>query len=296
MAAVDIYVNETTRHADVILPPTTALERDHYDLVFHLLAVRNTARFTPAVLAPEPGALHDWQIYRELARRTTQRLAARPGAAQAADPAGPALGQPDRADRPAAAPRRLRRHDAAAARAPRRASTSARCAPASCPSGSRTADHRVRPRRRLVLDDLDRLALDADAPGADELVLIGRRHQRDCNSWMHNTERLTRGRPRHQLLMHPDDLAERGLADGALVSVSSRVGAVAGRGAGERRPDAGRRLACPTATATGSPAPGMSRAAEVAGRLDQRPHRPRPARRVGQRRAQRACRSPSRGT
>ncbi|HWM06497.1 MAG TPA: molybdopterin-dependent oxidoreductase, partial [Actinophytocola sp.] len=44
MAAVDIYINETTRHADVILPPTTALERDHYDLVFHLLAVRNTTR------------------------------------------------------------------------------------------------------------------------------------------------------------------------------------------------------------------------------------------------------------
>ena len=51
MAAVDIYLNETTRHADVILPPTTALERDHYDLVFHGLAVRNTARFTPAVFA-----------------------------------------------------------------------------------------------------------------------------------------------------------------------------------------------------------------------------------------------------
>ena len=50
MAAIDIYVNETTRHADVILPPTTALERDHYDIVFHGLAVRNTARFTPAAL------------------------------------------------------------------------------------------------------------------------------------------------------------------------------------------------------------------------------------------------------
>ena len=50
MAAVDIYVNETTRHADVILPPTTILERDHYDIVFHGLAVRNTARFTPAVV------------------------------------------------------------------------------------------------------------------------------------------------------------------------------------------------------------------------------------------------------
>ena len=51
MAAVDIYLNETTRHADVILPPTTALERDHYDLVFHGLAVRNTARFSSAVFA-----------------------------------------------------------------------------------------------------------------------------------------------------------------------------------------------------------------------------------------------------
>ena len=53
MVAVDIYLNETTRHADVILPPTTALERDHYDLVFHVFAVRNTARFTPAVF-PKP--------------------------------------------------------------------------------------------------------------------------------------------------------------------------------------------------------------------------------------------------
>ena len=73
MAAVDIYVNETTRHADVILPPTTALERDHYDLVFHALAVRNTARFTPAVLDKPDGAMHDWEIYREIVLRT-QRL------------------------------------------------------------------------------------------------------------------------------------------------------------------------------------------------------------------------------
>jgi anaerobic selenocysteine-containing dehydrogenase len=62
--------------------------------------------------------------------------------------------------------------------------------------------------------------------GADGLVLIGRRHQKDCNSWMHNSERLTRGRTRHQLLMHPDDLAARGLVDGAMVTVASRVGSV----------------------------------------------------------------------
>ena len=92
MVAVDIYVNETTRHADVILPPTTALERDHYDLVFHVLAVRDTARFTPAVLAKRPeGALHDWQIFRELALRTRSRLDEPAVAAHAARAAAAAL-------------------------------------------------------------------------------------------------------------------------------------------------------------------------------------------------------------
>ena len=95
MAAVDIYVNETTRHADVILPPTTALERDHYDIVFHLLAVRNTARFTPAVLPKPEGALHDW---RDLPRARPARAAPAGRPAAAADPApaaGPARPQPD---------------------------------------------------------------------------------------------------------------------------------------------------------------------------------------------------------
>ena len=67
MVAVDIYLNETTRHADVILPPTSALERDQYDLVFHGFAVRNTARFTPAVFARPDDARHDWEIFGELA-------------------------------------------------------------------------------------------------------------------------------------------------------------------------------------------------------------------------------------
>lgn len=60
----------------------------------------------------------------------------------------------------------------------------------------------------------------------DGLVLIGRRHQQDCNSWMHNTPRLTKGRERHQLFMNPGDLVARGIADGSLVSVKSRVGEV----------------------------------------------------------------------
>ena len=70
MAAVDIYLNETTRHARVVLPPTTALERDQYDLVFHTFAVRNTARFTPPVFEKAEDAMHDLEIFREIALRT----------------------------------------------------------------------------------------------------------------------------------------------------------------------------------------------------------------------------------
>ncbi|MCW8984259.1 MAG: molybdopterin-dependent oxidoreductase, partial [Thermoanaerobaculales bacterium] len=69
MAAVDFYVNETTRHANIILPPTSALEHDHYDLVFNLLAVRNVARYSPALFDPVPDTRHDWQILAELHRR-----------------------------------------------------------------------------------------------------------------------------------------------------------------------------------------------------------------------------------
>jgi anaerobic selenocysteine-containing dehydrogenase len=59
-----------------------------------------------------------------------------------------------------------------------------------------------------------------------ELRLIGRRHVRSNNSWMHNSHRLVKGEARHQLLMHPDDLGSRGLIDGERVSVRSRVGEI----------------------------------------------------------------------
>jgi anaerobic selenocysteine-containing dehydrogenase len=73
MVAVDPYVNETTRHADVILPPTPLLQRDHYDLVFHQLAVRNTARWNEAVLPRPEHARHDWEILRDLGTAFSRR-------------------------------------------------------------------------------------------------------------------------------------------------------------------------------------------------------------------------------
>ncbi len=223
-AAIDIYVNETTRHADVILPPTTLLERDHYDLVFHTLAVRNTARFTPAVLPKDPGTRHDWEIYRDLTLRLFARLDRKPSlrrrlVAQARLRLSPAqlVTVLLRRGRSGVTMKQLREHPEGVDLGPLQ--------PGRLPDALHTRERRVRLAPDLVLADVRRLA-DAPAPAADELLLIGRRHVRDCNSWLHNSPRLTKGRPRHQLFMHPDDLASRGLADGARVRITSRVGTV----------------------------------------------------------------------
>ncbi len=223
-AAVDLYVNETTRHADVILPPTTLLERDHYDLVFHTLAVRNTARFTPAALPKDPDARHDWEIFRELALRTLARLDRKPALGRRLTLQARMRLSPRtliagllRRGRSGVTLRRLLAEPSGVDLGPLQAGR--------LPAALRTRDRRLRLAPDLVLADVRRLD-DAAVPDADQLLLIGRRHQRDCNSWLHNSPRLVKGRPRHQLLMHPDDLADRGLADGARVRVASRVGSV----------------------------------------------------------------------
>ncbi|MFX5776713.1 molybdopterin-dependent oxidoreductase, partial [Acinetobacter baumannii] len=63
MLSIDLYINETTRYADLILPPTAPLEHDHYDTTFNVFAVRNVTRFNEAVLPRPEGALHDWEIF-----------------------------------------------------------------------------------------------------------------------------------------------------------------------------------------------------------------------------------------
>ncbi len=223
MASIDIYLNETTRHADVILPPTTLLERDHYDLVFQTLAVRNTARFTPAVFPKPDDARHDWEIYRDLALRLSARLGS-----------GSRRSRLKQRARFAISPTHL---VALLLRRGRSGITLSdlRARPSGIDLGPLRPDqlpHRLPARSGridlapdLVLDDVRRLAQEPVAD-ANQLVLIGRRHQRDCNSWLHNSERLVRGKARHQLLIHPDDLWARGLTDGERVRVTSRVGAV----------------------------------------------------------------------
>jgi len=228
MAAIDIYLNETTRHAHVVLPPTTALEREQYDLVFHTLAVHNTARFTPPVFEKPAGAMHDWEIFREIALRTTARLERKKSMAKALSERASLTVSPTTIVSTLlltgrrTTMRALRSHPEGVDLGPLRPTM---------PTRLQTGDKLIHLAPDLVLADLQRLRSTVDAQldsrAVDgELVLIGRRHQRDNNSWMHNSERLTRGKPRHQLLMNPEDLAAHGLSDGSRVRVTSRVGEV----------------------------------------------------------------------
>jgi anaerobic selenocysteine-containing dehydrogenase len=224
MASVDIYINETTRHANVILPATTALERDHYDLPFHVLAVRNTARFTPAVFAKGKNQRHDWEIFRDISAGVTSRVKAKPPLSKRLALKARLAVSPTtlialllRTDARRLSLGQLRRNPAGVDLGP--------LEPGLLPKRLQTENHRIDAAPEFVLNDLTRLEAQ-ELPADGELLLIGRRHKQNCNSWMHNSERLTKGQARHQLLVNPGDLQARGLIDGATVKVTSRVGVI----------------------------------------------------------------------
>ncbi|HVT38797.1 MAG TPA: molybdopterin-dependent oxidoreductase [Gemmatimonadaceae bacterium] len=225
-AAIDFYINETTRHAHVILPPTAALERDHYDLLFHALAVRNTAKFSPAIFPKSAGAKHDWEILLELTTRMAdggllRRLRAR-WTAFIARRVG-LRGLLDRALKGGSSGLSLRTLE----REPHGVDLGPLAS--RLPARLRTPDKRVRLAPEEFTRDLPRLDAALHRMSADrngELALIGRRELRSNNSWMHNYARLVRGKRQCTALMHLSDAAGRGLVDGDRVRVSSRVGEI----------------------------------------------------------------------
>ncbi|KPG93441.1 MULTISPECIES: molybdopterin oxidoreductase family protein [Pseudomonas] len=219
MVSIDLYINETTRYADLILPSTSALENDHYDTTFNLFAVRNVTRFNRAILAKPEGALHDWEIFVGLAKafaeKTGKELKPTMPPAKMID-MGLRMGRYGDASEQQLSLATLFDHPHGIDLGALKANLAPRL---------KTPNQRVQAAPPEILADLARFAA-LQAPAADELLMIGRRHVRSNNSWMHNYHRLVKGKPRHQLLMHPDDLASRGLNDGQLVRVSSRVGQI----------------------------------------------------------------------
>jgi anaerobic selenocysteine-containing dehydrogenase len=219
MLSIDLYINETTRYADLILPSTSALENDHYDTTFNLLAVRNVSRFNRAILPKPEGALHDWEIFVGLAKAyaalSDKPLKPTVPPAQMID-SGLRLGPYGESSSFNLSIETLAEYPHGIDLGPLQPNLAGRL---------KTANQRIQAAPAQILGDLQRFAAQQPAePG--QLLLIGRRHVRSNNSWMHNYHRLVKGKPRHQLLMHPDDLAGRQLQDGQRVRVSSRVGSI----------------------------------------------------------------------
>jgi anaerobic selenocysteine-containing dehydrogenase len=232
MVSIDLYLNETSRHAHLILPPTFALERSHYDLVFHALAVRNTAKFSEPLFPAPQGSLHDWQILLELGTRLEKARGAGGVRSWLKHLAFSALGP----DGLVALLLRLGPHGAGIvpfgrgltlARL-RREPHGIDLGPLepSLPQRLYTKARRIELAPGRLLDDLKRLRLALTASANGGLALIGRRELRSNNSWMHNSQRLVKGKERCTLLMHPQDAGARGLRDGQRVRVTSRTGMV----------------------------------------------------------------------
>ncbi len=234
MVSVDIYRNETTRFADVILPPTGPLERMNYDLVFDTVSVRNNAKLSPQVFEPPPDARQQWWILAEIAGRVNG------SGGEAVDDlmlAGlqHATGQEVDPDLPRGPERLLDLmlrggpYDGLSLAALRDAPHGIDLGPLEggrLPRILATESGGLELAPPLLTADVPRLrAALADAANGG-LVLVGRRNMRSNNSWMHNVHALAKGKDRCTLLVHPEDAERLGLADGAQARVRSRVGEV----------------------------------------------------------------------
>jgi anaerobic selenocysteine-containing dehydrogenase len=215
MVSIDIYENETTRHAHLILPPTSSLNHDHYDRVFNALAIRNVARFNEAIWPRPDDERYDWEIFAELGTRLAARLG------REFKPVPPTRAVIEASlERASASNNPLTFQDLLAAKhgldlGPLTPSLYERL---------ETEDASVHCAPEPLLEDVARFKAHSQAPGS--FTLIGRRHLRSNNSWMHNSHRLTKGQRRDQLLVHPDDLASLGLEDGQDAEVAGPGGSI----------------------------------------------------------------------
>jgi len=236
--ALDVYVNETTSRADVVLPGPTPLERPHYDLALYQLAVRNVANWTPAAL--DGDVPQEWQTMLRLAGVAAGQGAHADVAAfddfVAAEVArGAGLDPAVAADR--VGPERLM--DLLLRAGPYELTLAdLEAAPHGVDLGPlkprlpevlRTPSGRVELAPEAIVADVPRLRETlgrAGSGGAAGFVLIGRRQLRSNNSWMHNLTPLVKGKDRCTAQINPADAERIGVADGAAVSVRSRTGAV----------------------------------------------------------------------
>ncbi|MFF8943852.1 molybdopterin oxidoreductase family protein [Streptomyces sp. NPDC014864] len=257
MVSVDPYLNETSRHADVVLPPPPPAQSPHHDFAFNTLAVRHQVRYTRPAVPLEPGRMAETEILARLILAATGMDGADPSAVDTAvidqtlrkavrDAHSPVHGRD---------PRELAARLTGDTGPERRLDLMLRLGPYGdgfgvrpeglslekllahphgidlgplrprLPQPLRTVSGKVELLPRPIADDLPRLrAALRERPAG--LLLVGRRHLRSNNSWMHNVPALTGGSNRCTLHVHPEDAARLGILDGAPVRVKGAGGEV----------------------------------------------------------------------
>ncbi len=257
MVSVDPYLNATTRHAHVVLPPPSVLQKSHYDLAFTALSVRDVANYSSPVFERDPGSPSEFEIILRLAAIAAgadvdataladTTLAGR--IAEAVDDPMSAIHGRDAheialalGDRPAEERildlllRSGHRGDAFGGRPGGISLELLERHPhgidfgplgARLPDALSTKSGRIELAPTALIADLARLELALDAVAAGGMVLVGRRQLRTANSWTQNVPALVRGRDSCVAHIHPDDAGRLGLADGAVATVSSAAGSI----------------------------------------------------------------------
>jgi anaerobic selenocysteine-containing dehydrogenase len=236
MVSIDCYINETTRHAHIILPPSSPLERGHYDIAFHLLAVHNTAKFSPPLFKRSRETRHDWEILFELETRmkhngivggVKRKLGKQFFTPERILDLGLRFGPYGARLNPFSKGLTLRKVQKAVHGIDLGPLTPC------LPGRLQTADKQIDLAPEVFVKDVERVKTKFLAETAFDsnghLLLIGRRQLRSNNSWMHNSERLVKGnpaKPHCTILMHPIDAADRDVLHGQKVVVRSRVGSI----------------------------------------------------------------------
>src|SRR3954447_15814013 len=223
--SIDLYVNETGRHADYVLPATTFLEREDLPIAFLGFYTTPFVQWTEPVVAPRGEARDEWEIIEDLARE----LGVVPSPVPAVRRAGrlARLVTPRRlaAALLATGPERLSLRRVR--RRPHGMVLADDIATGVLREKVRHPDGRVRLDPAPVRAELERLGAAAAAGDPDfPLRLIGLRELRSHNSWMHTPPLLLRGGRTHAARIHPADAAAAGVADGELVRIVSRAGVV----------------------------------------------------------------------
>jgi anaerobic selenocysteine-containing dehydrogenase len=251
VVALDIYVNETTSQADYILPSIVQLEHSNYEFLFSAFAQRNFVHYSPQVFEPETDTRAQFELFLEIAARLHGMNAGDLDAMMLEGLIGHVLAAPQLSHLSADM---IKAKTAQFAGAERMLDILLRVGPygdgfadggtglslekvkaaqhgmdlgplqSQLPRILRTEGQRIRLTHPLLSNDIPRLQATLQRKPA-ELVMIGRRHIRDMNSWLHNITPYVRGDNRCTLLINPTDAKRYGLADGGRAELRSRTGA-----------------------------------------------------------------------